>query len=101
MMAYLPRRCGNIDLSETHPNPVRERDWIRRKAKVKRRISTSTSASASDLEQSFYICLDDKIRLDDLKPLNLAKTDLFICRDIALDDEAAANLALQYRLKTI
>ena len=51
--------------------------------------------------KSFYICLDDKIRLDDLKPLNLAKTDLFICRDVALDDEAAANLALQCRLKTV
>lgn len=25
----------------------------------------------------------------------------FICRDVALDDEAAANLALQCRLKTI
>jgi adenine-specific DNA-methyltransferase len=54
-----------------------------------------------DKEQSFYICLDYKIRLDDLKPLNLAKTDLFICRDVALDDEAAANLALQCRLKTV
>jgi hypothetical protein len=101
MVAYLPRRCGNIDLPETHPNPVPERDWIKRKAKVKPRLSTSTSASASNLEQGFYICLDDKIRLDDLKSLNLAKTDLFICRDVALDDEAAANLALQCRLKTI
>jgi hypothetical protein len=33
--------------------------------------------------------------------LNLAKDDLFICRDVALDDEAAANLALQCRLETI
>jgi adenine-specific DNA-methyltransferase len=31
----------------------------------------------------------------------LGKDDLFICRDIALDDELAANLALQCRLKTI
>ena len=52
-------------------------------------------------EQSFYLCLADKIKLKDLKSLNLKKDDLFICRDIALDDESAANLALQCRLKTI
>ena len=52
-------------------------------------------------EQSFYICLDDSINLENLSPLNLGKDDLFICRDVALDDEAAANLALQCRLKTI
>ena len=54
-----------------------------------------------DREQSFTICLDDQITLDGLKPLHLAKDDLFVCRDSALDDEAAANLALQCRLKTI
>lgn len=56
-----------------------------------------------DLEkgQSFVICLDDKIRLGDLRSLHLKKNDLFICRDVALDDEAVANLALQCRLKTI
>jgi adenine-specific DNA-methyltransferase len=54
-----------------------------------------------DKEQSFYICLDDKVRLDALKPLELKRDDLFICRDRALDDEAAANLALQCRLKVI
>ncbi len=54
-----------------------------------------------DKSQSFYICLADKIKLKDLKALNLKKDDLFICRDIALDDEAAANLSLQCRLKTI
>jgi len=54
-----------------------------------------------DKAQSFYICLADKIKLKDLKPLNLNKDDLFICRDIALNDEAAANLSLQCRLKTI
>ena len=54
-----------------------------------------------DKDQSLYICLSDKIRLGDLRPLNLKKDDLFICRDIALNDETAANLALQCRLKTI
>ena len=52
-------------------------------------------------QQSFYICLDDKVRLADLKPLNLARNTLFVCRDVALDDETAANLALQCRLRTI
>jgi adenine-specific DNA-methyltransferase len=54
-----------------------------------------------DKEQSFTICLDNVIGLEDLSALNLDKDDLFICRDVALDDEAAANLALQCRLKTI
>jgi adenine-specific DNA-methyltransferase len=52
-------------------------------------------------QQTFAICLDDQITLGALATLQLAKDDLFICRDCALDDEAAANLALQCRLKTI
>ncbi|MBX3037691.1 MAG: hypothetical protein KF758_12350 [Anaerolineales bacterium] len=52
-------------------------------------------------EQSFYISLADTVKLKDLKPLELKKEDLFICRDIALDDETAANLSLQCKLKTI
>jgi len=55
----------------------------------------------ADKEQTFLICLDDRIELAALKPLNLMADDLFICRDRALDDETAANLALQCRLKTI
>jgi len=54
-----------------------------------------------DKEQGFYLCLADKVKLKAVKPLNLKKDDLFICRDIALDDETAANLSLQCRLKTI
>jgi len=54
-----------------------------------------------DKEQSFTIYLDNAISLENLSALNLDKDDLFICRDVALDDEAAANLALQCRLKTI
>lgn len=57
--------------------------------------------SDPDKDQAFYICLADKIKLKDVKPLELKKDDLFICRDIALDDETAANLSLQCRLKTI
>ncbi|MBI3169127.1 MAG: site-specific DNA-methyltransferase [Chloroflexi bacterium] len=54
-----------------------------------------------DKEQGFYISLADKVKLKDVKPLELKKDGLFICRDIALDDETAANLSLQCRLKTI
>jgi len=54
-----------------------------------------------DKGQSFRICLDDKLKAATLKALALAKDDLFICRDSALTDEQAANLALQCNLKTI
>jgi adenine-specific DNA-methyltransferase len=66
-------------------------------------IKGNTVYQVSDPErsQSFRICLDDALKPATLKALNLSKDDLFICRDKALDDEAAANLALQCRLKTI
>lgn len=51
--------------------------------------------------QSFHLCLDDTIISETARALHLEKDDLFICRDVALDDETAANLALQCRLKTI
>ena len=54
-----------------------------------------------DKQQTFVVCLDDKVTLSSLKSLGLKKGDLFICRDTALDDTSAANLALQCRLKTI
>jgi adenine-specific DNA-methyltransferase len=54
-----------------------------------------------DREQSFHICLDNALQPETLQVLNLSPDDLFICRDVALDDEAAANLALQCRLKSI
>jgi len=54
-----------------------------------------------DTGQKFAICLDDKILSDLSKNFELKPDDLFVCRDVALDDSAAANLALQCRLKTI
>ena len=63
--------------------------------------ATAYRVSDPDKDQSFPICLEDKIKLEDLKNVQLKQDDLFICRDVALDDEAAANLALQCRLKTI
>jgi adenine-specific DNA-methyltransferase len=57
--------------------------------------------SDADKGQSFLICLDDRVMLENLAALALAESDLFVCRDSALDDTAAANLALQCRLRTI
>jgi adenine-specific DNA-methyltransferase len=54
-----------------------------------------------DKEQAFTICLDNAIDLTSLDGQNLSRDDTFVCRDVALDDKAAANLALQCRLKTI
>lgn len=55
----------------------------------------------SDRDQSFFICLDDVIEPATLKELELSTDDLLVCRDSAIDDTMAANLALQCRLKTI
>ena len=63
--------------------------------------STMHRVTDPDREQSFTICLDNRIDLAGLSELNLSRDDVFVCRDVALDDEAAANLALQCRLKTI
>lgn len=55
----------------------------------------------SDTGQHFLICLDEQIRADLTKHCDLTADRLFVCRDVALDDSAAANLALQCRLRTI
>jgi len=54
-----------------------------------------------DREQAFRVCLDEKVDSEVIRTLGLGKDDLFICRDVALDDDLAANLALQCRLKTV
>ncbi len=54
-----------------------------------------------DPPQTFLLCLDEEVRADMSKHHALTTDMLFICRDKALDDTAAANLALQCRLKTI
>jgi adenine-specific DNA-methyltransferase len=54
-----------------------------------------------DKQQSFLICLDHEVQEASVAALRLSADDLFICRDIALSDTLAANLALQCRLKTI
>ncbi|MBI2882535.1 MAG: site-specific DNA-methyltransferase [Candidatus Methylomirabilis oxyfera] len=54
-----------------------------------------------DHSQSFLICLDDTLKEATVRALKLDKDDLFVCRDAALTDEQAANLALTCKLKTI
>ncbi len=54
-----------------------------------------------DTGHACTICLDNTIQLEALRPLGLTMNDTFICRDCALDDTAAANLAMQCRLKTL
>ena len=56
---------------------------------------------SANKQQSFFICLDIELFQDDLNKLGLTSEDLFVCRDQALDDTKAANLALQCRLKTL
>ena len=54
-----------------------------------------------DETKSFYVCLDGELIEADLKRLDLLKDTIFVCRDVALNDTLAANLALQCYLKTI
>jgi adenine-specific DNA-methyltransferase len=63
--------------------------------------NTVYKVADADKDQFFYVCLDKAITLEALHPLALTRDHLFICRDVALNDETAANLALQCRLKTI
>ncbi len=57
--------------------------------------------TAGERGQCLLICLDDTLDDSTPKALGLGQDDLFICRDVALSDELAANLALQCRLKTV
>ncbi len=58
--------------------------------------------SDPDRGQHFHITLDSKLDPATPRTLGLAgDTDLFVCRDTALDDALAANLALQCPLRTI
>ncbi|MDN7012659.1 site-specific DNA-methyltransferase [Methanoculleus sp. FWC-SCC3] len=54
-----------------------------------------------DRDQSFYICLDDVLKEETVQAMRLNKEDLFVCRDAALTDEMAVNLALQCKLKIL
>ncbi|MDA4127436.1 MAG: site-specific DNA-methyltransferase [Thaumarchaeota archaeon] len=55
----------------------------------------------SDSATFMLVCLDDRISPKLMKELQVSRDSTFVCRDSALDDTVAANLALQCRLKTI
>ena len=57
--------------------------------------------AAPDESQMFHVCLDAALVPRDIEGLGLSKDSVFICRDVALTDTLAANLALQCSLKTI
>jgi adenine-specific DNA-methyltransferase len=52
-------------------------------------------------DQAFQLCPDGKLKGSTLKALALTRRDLFICREMALDDETAARLTRRCRLKVI
>jgi adenine-specific DNA-methyltransferase len=62
---------------------------------------TFFTVSDGDRDQRFTVCLDDHLTSKAVTSLKLSKDDLFVCRDTALDDTLAANLAIQCRLKVI
>ena len=66
-------------------------------------LTTNTvfQITAPNSTQALHVCLDAELAETDIERLALSKDSMFICRDIALDDTLAANLALQCRLKTI
>ncbi|MDE0087822.1 MAG: site-specific DNA-methyltransferase [Candidatus Poribacteria bacterium] len=57
--------------------------------------------TAPNKTQSFHVCLDEELTETDIEHLDLSKDSVFICRDVALNDTLAANLALECRFKTI
>ncbi len=59
------------------------------------------SAPTADRRRMFYLCLDAELLAEDVARLGLSKESVFICRDVALTDTLAANLALQCCLKTL
>jgi adenine-specific DNA-methyltransferase len=71
------------------------------KAEVGANAVYTVTDSEKDPPQSFRLCLDEQLAPDIAKQLGLTANDLFICRDAALDDTLAANLALQCRLRTV
>ena len=68
---------------------------------AKSALNTVWRVTDDDKNQTLLICLDDKLNPETFRALDLDRETRFICRDAALTDELAANLALQCRLKTI
>jgi len=54
-----------------------------------------------DRSEGVYVCLDERLSDGTWRGLKLSGEDLFVCRDRAITDTQAANLALQCRLHVI
>ncbi len=65
------------------------------------KTNTVLRVQSKETGQVFFVCLDEKLKWSTIRSLDLSPDVTFVCRDSALDDSAAANLALQSRLKTI
>lgn len=64
-------------------------------------VSGNTIYKVSDENHSFHICLDEKIRQENLNKLDLKKDDLLICLDSSLDDSKKVNISMQCKLETL
>ncbi|MHB8355460.1 MAG: site-specific DNA-methyltransferase [Vulcanimicrobiaceae bacterium] len=69
------------------------------------KLSSNTlyRVTSTETEKSFYACLDERIDKSTLTDLHeiADQTTLLVCRDIALDDSTATNLAFFCRLKVL
>ena len=55
----------------------------------------------STAERHFFLSLADRVDPERVAALGITKDDLLVCRDAALDDTTAANLALTFTVKTL
>ena len=54
---------------------------------------------SSDNQQSFFICLDEKLCQEELNKLKLTTDDLFVCRDQALGRYKSGKLSSPVSIK--
>lgn len=104
MEAYLdPLVQGWKEKDVIYEVAIKEGYSLNSKIEPERRYQENTIWRVTDSEnqQSFLICLDVKLKSSTMKNLEVSKNQMFVCRDTAIDDTAAANLALTCRLKTI
>lgn len=64
-------------------------------------IKTNKVFKIDNGEKYFYICLDEKIKEQTIKDLNLGKETIFVCLDESLDDNQKINLSLKINLRGI
>ena len=52
-------------------------------------------------DRSIHVTLDESVVVDVVDELELTMSDLFICRDSAINDDTATNLVLRCQVKTV